>query len=194
MLDKVKELREKTSAGMMECKKALSEASGDLGKAIDILRKKGVSLASKRSSRAAKEGLIVSYIHTNNKIGVLLEVNCETDFVARNDDFKSFVKELSMQIAATNPSYISKEDVPEDELAKEREIIKEQNKNKPESALEKIIEGKLNSYYQEACLLEQPYIKDQKVFIKSLLTDLIAKTGENVVVKRFTRYQLGQTA
>jgi elongation factor Ts len=194
MLDKVKELREKTSAGMMECKKALSEASGDLGKAIDILRKKGVSLASKRSSRAAKEGLIVSYIHTNNKIGVLLEVNCETDFVARNDDFKSFVKELSMQIAAANPSYISKEDVPEDELAKEREIIKEQNKNKPESALEKIIEGKLNSYYQEACLLEQPYIKDQKVFIKSLLTDLIAKTGENVVVKRFTRYQLGQTA
>jgi elongation factor Ts len=194
MLDKVKELREKTSAGMMECKKALSEASGDLNKAIDILRKKGVSLASKRSSRAAKEGLIVSYIHTNNKIGVLLEVNCETDFVARNDDFKSFVKELSMQIAAANPSYILKEDVPEDELAKEKEIIKEQNKNKPESALEKIIEGKLNSYYQEACLLEQPYIKDQKVFIKSLLTDLIAKTGENVVVKRFTRYQLGQTA
>jgi elongation factor Ts len=194
MLDKVKELREKTSAGMMECKKALSEASGDLNKAIDILRKKGVSLASKRSSRAAKEGLIVSYIHTNNKIGVLLEVNCETDFVARNDDFKSFVKELSMQIAAANPSYILKEDVPEDELAKEKEIIKEQNKNKPESALEKIIEGKLNSYYQEVCLLEQPYIKDQKVFIKSLLTDLIAKTGENVVVKRFTRYQLGQTA
>ncbi|TSA57245.1 translation elongation factor Ts [bacterium] len=192
MLDKVKELREKTSAGMMECKKALSEASGDLNKAIDILRKKGVSLASKRSSRAAKEGLIVSYIHTNNKIGVLLEVNCETDFVARNDDFKRFAKELSMQIAAANPSYISRKDVPEEELAKEKEIIKEQNKNRPESALEKIIEGKLNSYYQEACLLEQPYIKDQKIFVKTLLTDLIAKTGENVVVKRFTRYQLGQ--
>ena len=194
MLNKVKELREKTSAGMMECKKALSEASGDLNKAIDILRKKGVSLASKRSSRAAKEGLIVSYIHTNNKIGVLLEVNCETDFVARNDDFKRFVKELSMQIAAANPSYISREDVPEEELAKEKEIIKEQNKNKPESALEKIVEGKLNSYYQEACLLDQPYIKDPKIFVKTLLTDLITKTGENVVVKRFTRYQLGQIA
>ena len=194
MLDKVKELREKTSAGMMDCKKALQEASGDLGKAIDILRKKGISLASKRSSRAAKEGLIVSYIHTNHKIGVLLEVNCETDFVARNADFKSFVKELSMQIAATNPSYISKDDVPEEELSKEKDIIKEQNKSKPENALEKIIEGKLNSYYQEACLLEQPHIKDPKVFIKSMLTDLIAKTGENVVVKRFTRYQLGQTA
>lgn len=194
MLNKVKELREKTSAGMMECKKALSEASGDLNKAIDILRKKGVSLASKRSSRAAKEGLIVSYIHTNNKIGVLLEVNCETDFVARNDDFRRFVKELSMQIAAANPSYISRENVPEEELAKEKEIIKEQNKNKPESALEKIVEGKLNSYYQEACLLDQPYIKDPKIFVKTLLTDLITKTGENVVVKRFTRYQLGQTA
>ncbi len=194
MLDKVKELREKTSAGMMECKHALQEASGDLSKAIDILRKKGVSLASKRSSRAAKEGLIVSYIHTNNKIGVLLEVNCETDFVARNDDFKSFVKELSMQIAAANPSYISREDVPEAELAKEKDIIKEQNKNKPETALEKILEGKINSYYQEACLLEQPYIKDPKISVKTLLTDLIAKTGENVVVKRFTRYQLGQTA
>ena len=194
MLDKVKELREKTSAGMMECKHALQEASGDLSKAIDILRKKGVSLASKRSSRATKEGLIVSYIHTNNKIGVLLEVNCETDFVARNDDFKSFVKELSMQIAAANPSYISREDVPEAELAKEKDIIKEQNKNKPETALEKILEGKLNSYYQEACLLEQPYIKDPKISVKTLLTDLIAKTGENVVVKRFTRYQLGQAA
>ena len=194
MLDKVKELREKTSAGMMECKKALSEASGDLGKAIDILRKKGISLASKRSSRAAKEGLIVSYIHTNNKIGVLLEVNCETDFVARNDDFKLFAKELSMQIAATSPVYISKEDITEEELAKEKEIIREQNKKKPVSALEKIVEGKLNSYYQEVCLLEQPYIKDPKAFIKNLLTDLIAKTGENIVIKRFTRYQLGQTA
>jgi len=194
MLDKVKELREKTSAGMMECKHALQEALGDLSKAIDILRKKGVSLASKRSSKATKEGLIVSYIHTNNKIGVLLEVNCETDFVARNDDFKSFVKELSMQIAAANPSYISREDVPEAELAKEKDIIKEQNKNKPETALEKILEGKLNSYYQEACLLEQPYIKDPKISVRTLLTDLIAKTGENVVVKRFTRYQLGQAA
>ncbi|NCA92103.1 translation elongation factor Ts [bacterium] len=194
MLDKVKQLREKTSAGMMECKKALSEAGGDMEKAIEILRKKGVSLASKRSSRAAKEGLIASYIHTNSKIGVLLEVNCETDFVARNSDFKNFVKELSMQIAATAPSYISRDDVPGDILAKEKDIIQEQNKTKPVAALQKIIEGKLNSYYQEVCLLEQPYIKDQKIFIKDLLTGLIAKTGENIVVKRFTRYQLGQVA
>ncbi|MDD5504571.1 MAG: translation elongation factor Ts [Candidatus Omnitrophica bacterium] len=194
MLDKVKQLREKTSAGMMECKKALSEAGGDMEKAIEILRKKGISLASKRSSRAAKEGLIVSYIHTNNKIGVLLEVNCETDFVARNSDFKNFVKELSMQIAATAPSYISRDDVPGDILEKEKDIIQEQNKTKPAAALQKIIEGKLNSYYQEVCLLEQPYIKDQKIFIKDLLTGLIAKTGENIVVKRFTRYQLGQVA
>jgi elongation factor Ts len=194
MLDKVKELREKTSAGMMECKKALQESAGDLNKAIEILRKKGISLASKRSSRSAKEGLVASYIHTNNKIGVLLEVNCETDFVARNSDFRLFVKELSMQIAATSPSYISKEDVPEEELAKEKDIIKEQNKGKPEKALEKILEGKLSSYYQETCLMEQPYIKDPKVFIKNLLTDLIAKTGENIIIKRFTRYQLGQTS
>ncbi|MFA5369993.1 MAG: translation elongation factor Ts [Candidatus Omnitrophota bacterium] len=194
MLDKVKQLREKTSAGMMECKKALFEAEGSLEKAIEILRKKGASLASKRSSRAAKEGLITSYIHTNNKIGVLLEVNCETDFVARNSDFKNFVKELSMQIAAAAPSYISKDEVPEEDLVKEKDIIQEQNKNKPEAALNKIIEGKLNSYYQEVCLLEQPHIKDQKVFIKDLLTELIAKTGENIVIKRFTRYQLGQGA
>jgi elongation factor Ts len=193
MLDKVKKLREKTNAGMMECKKALQEASGDLEKAIELLRKKGISLASKKSSRAAKEGLIASYIHMNHRIGVLVEVNCETDFVARNADFKAFVKEVSMQIAATSPVYISRKDVPEQVLAKEKDIIKEQNKNKPEKALEKITEGKINSYYQDACLLEQPYIKDQKVYIKSLLTDLIAKTGENIVIKRFTRYQLGET-
>jgi elongation factor Ts len=193
MLDKVKELREKTNAGMMECKKALQEAAGDLGKAVDILRKKGVGLASKRSSRAAKEGLITSYIHMNNKIGVLLELNCETDFVARNEEFKKFAKDLTMQIAASNPLFIATGDVPADALEKEKEIIREQNKSKPEKALEKILEGKINSYYQEACLLEQPFIKDPKVFIKDMLTDLIAKTGENIVVKRFVRYQLGES-
>jgi elongation factor Ts len=192
MLDKVKELRIKTNAGMMECKKALSESGGDLDKAIEVLRKRGVSLASKKSSRATKEGLVVSYIHMNNKIGVLLEINCETDFVARNEEFKNFAKELSMQIAAASPLYISKEEVPEESLAKEKEIIKEQNKNKPEQALEKIVEGKINSYYQDVCLLEQPYIKDPKVMIKTLLTDLIGKIGENIVVRRFTRYQLGE--
>lgn len=192
MLDKVKELRIKTNAGMMECKKALSESGGDLDKAIEVLRKRGISLASKKSSRATKEGLVVSYIHMNNKIGVLLEINCETDFVARNEEFKNFAKELSMQIAAASPLYISKEEVPEEVLAKEKEIIKEQNKNKPEQALEKIVEGKINSYYQDVCLLEQPYIKDPKVMIKTLLTDLIGKIGENIVVRRFTRYQLGE--
>ncbi len=194
MLDKVKELREKTNAGMMDCKTALTEAGGDLEKAVDILRKKGVSLASKKSSRAVKEGLISSYIHMNHKIGVLVEVNCETDFVARNDAFKNFVKELGMQIAAANPTYVTKDEVKEEDLKKEEDIIKEQNKNKPEQALTKIIEGKLNSYYQDVCLLEQPYIKDPKTTIKDLLVEVIAKIGENIVIKRFTRYQLGETA
>ena len=194
MLNKVKELREKTNAGMMDCKKALSEAGGDLDKAVDILRKKGASLASKKSSRATKEGSISSYIHMNQRIGVLVEVNCETDFVARNDAFKNFVKELGMQIAAANPIYVTKDEVKEDDIQKEKDIIKEQNKSKPESALTKIVEGKINSYYQDVCLLEQPYIKDPKTTIKELLTEIIAKTGENIVIKRFTRYQLGETA
>ena len=193
MLNKVKELREKTNAGMMDCKKALSEAGGDLDKAVDILRKKGASLASKKSSRATKEGSISSYIHMNQRIGVLVEVNCETDFVARNDAFKNFVKELGMQIAAANPTYVTKDEVKEEDVQKEKDIIKEQNKSKPESALTKIVEGKINSYYQDVCLLEQPYIKDPKTTIKELLTEVIAKTGENIVIKRFTRYQLGET-
>jgi len=194
MLDKVKELREKTNAGMMDCKKALSETDGDLEKAIEVLRKKGVSLASKKSSRATKEGTIGSYIHMNGKIGVLLEINCETDFVARNEEFQALVKDLTMRIAAANPSYLNKEDVPEDILNKEADIIKEQNKDKPEQALEKIVEGKIKSFYQEACLMEQPFIKDPKVFIKDLLTSVIAKTGENIIIRRFTRYQLGESA
>ena len=194
MLNKVKELREKTNAGMMDCKKALSEAGGDLDKAVDILRKKGASLASKKSSRATKEGSISSYIHINHKIGVLVEVNCETDFVARNDAFKHFVKELGMQIAAANPTYVTKDEVKDEDIQKEKDIIKEQNKSKPESALTKIVEGKMNSYYQDVCLLEQPYIKDPKTTVKELLTEVIAKTGENIVIKRFTRYQLGDTA
>jgi len=194
MLDKVKELREKTNAGIMNCKVALKEANGDIEKAIDILRKKGVSLASKKSSRTAKEGMITSYIHMNNKIGVLLELNCETDFVARNDEFVKFAKELTMQIAAANPTYITKDEVTPEDLVREREIIKEQNKNKPEHALEKIMEGKLKSYYQDICLLDQPYIKDPKVSISDLLTGVIAKTGENIVITRFIRYQLGETA
>jgi len=192
MLDKVKELREKTNAGMMDCKTALSEAGGDIEKAIEVLRKKGVSLASKKSSRATKEGIVASYIHMNGKIGVLLEVNCETDFVARNEEFQALVKDLTMQIAAAHPVYINKEEVPESVIDKESDIIKEQNKSKPQQALDKIVEGKIKSFYQEACLMEQPFIKDPKVFIRDLLTAVIAKTGENIVIKRFTRYQLGE--
>ncbi len=194
MLDKVKELREKTNAGVMNCKTALKEADGNIEKAIDILRKKGVGLASKKSSRAAKEGVIASYIHMNSKIGVLLELNCETDFVARNDEFKKFAKELTMQIAAANPIHITKDEITEQDMARERDIIKEQNKNKPEHALEKIMEGKMKSYYQDICLLEQPYIKDPKISIRDLLTEVISKIGENIIIKRFTRYQLGETA
>ncbi len=194
MLDKVKELREKTNAGVMNCKIALKEADDDIEKAIVILRKKGISLASKKSSRVAREGVIVSYIHMNDKIGVLLELNCETDFVARNEEFKKFAKELTMQIAAASPTYITKDEVTERDLARERDIIKEQNKNKPEHVLEKIVEGKLMSYYQDICLLEQPYIKDPKISIRDLLTEVISKIGENIVIKRFTRYQLGETA
>lgn len=191
-LDKVKMLREKTNAGIMDCKTALKEADGDLDRAVEILRKKGISLASKKSSRAAKEGSIASYIHLNGKIGVLVEVNCETDFVARNEEFKNFVKDLTMQIAACAPAYLKREDVPQEVIDKEADIIKEQNKNKPPQALEKIIEGKLNSFYQETCLLEQPFIKDPKIPVKDLLISLIAKTGENIAIRRFTRYQLGE--
>jgi len=194
MLDKVKTLREKTSAGMMDCKSALSEASGDIDKAVEILRKKGVSLATKKSSRSAKEGAVASYIHMNGKIGVLVEINCETDFVARNEGFKNFVKDICMQIAASNPAYMLREDIPEEVVKKEADIIKEQSKGKPKNALEKIVEGKLNSFYKEACLVEQPFIKDPKVSIKDLLTSVIAKTGENIIIKRFSRYQLGESA
>ncbi|MFH0731762.1 MAG: translation elongation factor Ts [Candidatus Omnitrophota bacterium] len=191
-LDKIKDLREKTSAGMMDCKIALAEAGGDEVKAVEILRKKGVALAAKKASRTAKEGVIASYIHTNNKIGVLVEVNCETDFVARNDVFKNFVKDLTMQVAASYPVYISREEVPADVLEKEKEIIKEQHKNKPQKAMDKIIEGGIEKFYSQACLLEQPFIKDPSKNIKALLTEVIAKTGENIIVRRFTRYQAGE--
>ena len=194
MLDKVKMLREKTNAGMMECRNALTESGGDIDKAVELLRKKGAAIASKKSSRTTKDGMISAYIHLNSKIGVLVEVNCETDFVARNEEFKNFVKDIAMQVAAANPAYLSREDVPQEIKDKEAEIIREQNKSKPAQALEKIIEGKLNSFYQDACLLDQPFIKDPKIFVKDLLTSIIAKTGENIIIKRFTRYLLGETA
>lgn len=192
MLEAIKRLREKTNAGIMDCKKALKESKGDVEKAVEILRKKGIKLASEKSSRAAKDGRIESYIHLNGKIGVLVEVNCETDFVARNEEFKKFTKDISMQIAASRPRYVKKEDVPEKVLEKEKEILAEPVKNKPKEAIEKILSGKIEKFYEEICLLEQPFVKDPKIKVKDLLHSLIAKIGENIVIRRFTRYQLGE--
>ncbi len=194
MIDAIKKLREKTNAGVVACKKALREADGDMVKAIEILRKQGISMASKKAGRLAKEGRIEGYIHLGGKIGVLVEVNCETDFVARNDDFKTFVKNIAMQVAASNPLYIRKEDVPQSVIKKETEIIKAQITGRPTSAVDKIIEGKLNKFFEEVCLLEQPFIKDTSVKVKEILTSMIAKIGENVMIKRFARYQVGEEA
>jgi elongation factor Ts len=191
----VKQLREKTGVGMMECKKALTECIGDFEKAIDLLRQKGLATASKKAGRAASEGLIESYIHMG-KIGTMIEVNCETDFVARTDDFKQLVKDIAMHIAAANPVYLSREDVPQDVLEREKEIYKAQVTNKPPQVVEKIIEGKLEKFFTDFCLLDQIFIKDteQKTKIKDLVTEKIAKMGENIIIKRFSRFQLGDTA
>jgi len=192
MTEDIKKLREKTGAGMMDCKQALKEANGEMEKAIEILRKKGVSIAAKKASRATKEGVAESYIHHGSKIGVLLEVNCETDFVARNQDFKKFVKDVAMQIAATAPRYIKREDVPKLVLDKEREIFKAQIKDKPANVIDKIVEGRLEKFYEETCLLEQPFVRDPNIKIKELLTSIVAKTGENALIRRFVRYQVGE--
>jgi elongation factor Ts len=191
MMDAIKKLRDKTSAGVVDCKKALKESNGDIDKAIEILRKQGAALASKKAGRSAREGRVESYIHLGGKIGVLVEVNCESDFVARNDDFKAFVKDIAMQIAASSPLYLSKEDIPAEAVKKETEIIKAQIKDKPAAAVEKITEGKLNKFYEDVCLLEQPFIKDNNLKVKDIVTSMIAKIGENIVIKRFTRYMLG---
>jgi len=192
--DKVKELRERTGIGMMECKGALAECGGDMDKAIEILRKKGYARAEAKSSRAAKEGLVGAYIHMNGRIGVLVEVNCESDFVARNAEFQGLVKELGMQIAAAKPKWIAPSDVPEDIVAKEKEIIKAQlgDMKKPPEILEKIVTGKLAKYFEEVCLLEQPYIREDKIKVKDLITQLVAKMGENIKVGRFARFESGQ--
>ena len=191
--EKVKELREKTGVGFMECKSALQEANGDLDAATTILRKKGLASAAKKSGRETKEGLIGSYIH-NGKIGVMVEVNCESDFVARNADFQSLVKDIAMQIAASDPRFIRKEDVTEDVLAKEREIYKEQARStgKPENVLDKIVEGRMSKYYSESCLLEQPFVKEPDVAVKDHIASHIQKIGENIQVRRFVRYKLGE--
>ena len=190
--DLLKKLREKTGVGMMTCKQALNEAGGDMEKAFDILRKKGEAKALKHACKAAKEGIVTSYIHMGGKIGVLLEVGCETDFGAKSKDFKDLVKDLSMHIAAANPLYIKREDVPNEVIAKEKEIFKAQVQNKPAAALEKIMEGKMKKFYQEACLLEQPFVKNPDVTVKEHIVSYIARIGENIFVRRFTRYQVGE--
>jgi elongation factor Ts len=191
---KVKELREKTGAGMRDCKKALMETGGDFDKASNYLREKGIAKAASRAGRTANEGLVVSYIHPGDKLGVLLEVNCETDFVARTDDFKVFAKDVSMQIAATNPLAIKREDVDPKVVEAESEIYRQQalNEGKPEKILDKIVSGKLDKFFAETCLMEQPFVKDNEKTITDLLNDLIAKIGENITIKRFARFRLGE--
>jgi len=191
----VKELRDKTGVGIMDCKKALQECGGDIPKAVDYLRKKGIATAKKRGGRVTSDGQVQSYIHGAGKIGVLVEVNCETDFSAKTEDFAEFVKNVAMQIAATNPVSIDRDNVPEGLLEKEREIYAVQAKEsgKPEKVIEKIVDGKMKKFYSEACLLEQPYVKNPDITVQDLLNEVMAKTGENVVIRRFARFQLGES-
>jgi len=189
--DMVKQLREKTNAGMMDCKKALAECGGDINAAEDWLRKKGAVTASKKSGRDAKDGVIASYIHFD-KVGVLVEINCETDFVAKNQIFRDFVRDVTLQIAAASPLYVTREQVPPADLEKEKEITGAQITGKPANVVEKIIQGKIEKYYSVVCLMEQPFVKDQNVTMKDLLTAKIAELGENIVIRRFTRYQVGE--
>jgi elongation factor Ts len=190
----VKELREKTGVGMMDCKKALTEANGDMEQAIVLLRKKGLASAQKKAGRVAAEGMIGHYIHMGGKIGVLVEVNCETDFAGRSDDFQALVKDLAMHIAAANPRYVRRDDVPAEELQKEKEIYKDQARSsgKPENIIEKIAEGKLGAYYQIVCLYDQAFVKDPGMTVEQLINNLIAKIGENIRVRRFVRFQTGE--
>ena len=190
----VKELRERTGAGMMDCKKALGETEGDLDKAVDLLREKGLAAAAKKAGRVAAEGLVEAYIHGAGRIGVLLEINCETDFVAKTDGFKELARDVAMQIAATNPLYVAREEVPAEQIAHEQEIFRVQalNEGKPEKIVEKMVVGRIEKYYKEVCLLEQPFIKDADKSVKDLITESIAKIGENISVRRFARFQLGE--
>jgi elongation factor Ts len=190
----VKDLREKTGAGMMDCKKALAETGGDFQKALDYLRQKGLATAAKRAGRVASEGRIGAYIHAGGKIGVMVEVNSETDFVAKTDDFQAFAKDIAMHIAASNPTYIRREDVTAEVLEREKEIYRAQARDakKPEKVVDKIVEGKLEKFYGETCLLEQPFVKDPDLTIQDLLNGLIGKLGEKIEIRRFTRYQVGE--
>jgi len=188
----VKELREKTNAGMMDCKRALAEASGDLAAAEEILRKKGIASAGKRSSREAKEGTVASYIHLQGKVGVLVEINCETDFVAKNETFREFVKDVTLHIAASHPLYVSREQVPDKLVQAEREIYAAQVVGKPANIVDKIVDGKIDKFYSTVCLLEQAFIKNPDITVKDLLTGKIAELGENMIIRRFTRYMVGE--
>jgi len=190
----VKELRVKTGAGMMDCKEALTAEKGDFEKAIDFLRKKGMSAATKRSSKAAKDGTVASYIHMGGKIGVMVELNCETDFVAKTDDFQTMARDIAMHVAASNPRYIRSEEIPAEALEREKDIYRSQlaEEKKPEKIWEKIMEGKLKKYYEEVCLLNQKFIKNTDVTVETLVNNMIAKTGENIVIRRFSRFQLGE--
>jgi elongation factor Ts len=187
----VAELREKTGAGLLDCKKALDEAQGNMEQAETILRKKGVASAAKKAGRSTSDGLVEAYIHVGGKVGVMVEVNCETDFVAKTDDFKAFCRDICLQIAAANPSYVRREEVPETELAKERDIAAAQMQGKPAAAVQKIVEGKLEKYYSQVCLMDQPFVKSPEKTIKDLLTEKVAKLGENMQIRRFVRFQLG---
>lgn len=190
----VKELREKTGAGMLDCKKALEEVNGDIEKAIEFLREKGLAASAKKAGRIATEGIVESYIHAGGKIGVLVEVNCETDFVALTDQFKEFVRDIAIHIAASSPRYVRREEVPQEEIEKEKEILKAQalNEGKPEKIVEKMVEGRISKYYEEYCLMEQSFVKDPDKTIAALLNEKIATIGENISIRRFVRYELGE--
>lgn len=190
----VKELREKTGAGMLDCKKALEEANNDVTKATEILREKGLAAAANKAGRVATEGVVQSYIHAGGRIGVLVEVNCETDFVAMTDQFKEFARDIAMHIAASNPRYVTREEVPQEEIEKEKEILKAQalNEGKPEKIVEKMVEGRIGKYYEEYCLLEQSFVKNPDVTIQQLLNEKISTIGENISIRRFVRYELGE--
>jgi elongation factor Ts len=190
----VKQLREKTGAGFMECKKALTEANGNLEEAETILRKRGIAVAQKKATREAKEGLVGTYIHTGGKLGVLVEVNCESDFVARTDAFQQLVHDVAMHIAAADPRYIRKEDVREEDIAKEKEIQRDRalQEGKPEKVVDKIVEGRMSKFYEEICLYEQPFVKDNSITVKELITNMIANVGENIIVRRMSRFKVGE--
>jgi elongation factor Ts len=190
----VKELRERTGSGMMDCKKALVETKGDIEKAMETLREKGLAAAAKRTSRIAAEGVVESYIHGNGRIGVLIEVNIETDFAAKNKEFKQFVKDMAMQVAATKPEYVSSDEVPQEQISKEKEILKAQalNEGKPEKIVDKMVEGRIKKYFMDICLLDQPYIKDSDKTVQQVLTEAILKIGEKISIRRFVRYEMGE--